>query len=198
MDRFASIIACACKAVGAAQHTGLPGPIAAIIWSYLRRVEKRFARLVERAKAGTLPPPRKRKPPPEGADPPKRSPRETPKLRMWGFGWIAKRAQGAVSAGWQLRALLADPAMGEVIGLDPRIPAMLRSLCTALAMTPDQLPPPPPRARRARAEREPKPARPPRKMRAKKVRWKAAKPPGCGLEFSDPSLNLPKRTSWPL
>ncbi len=44
-DRFARIIASACKAVAEAQNRGLPGPVAGLIWSYLMRLKNRFARL---------------------------------------------------------------------------------------------------------------------------------------------------------
>jgi hypothetical protein len=62
VDRFALIIASACKAVGEAQNRGLPGPIAALIWTYLQRLKRRFAKLAEMALDGTLKPPRPRKP----------------------------------------------------------------------------------------------------------------------------------------
>ncbi len=74
-DRFARIIDAACKAVGEAQNRGLPGPIAGLIWSYLQRLKRRFAKLAAMALGGTLKPSRPRKPRVEmaaGDDPPER------------------------------------------------------------------------------------------------------------------------------
>jgi hypothetical protein len=193
-DRFAQIIAGACKAVGEAQHRGLPGPIAALIWSYLQRLGKRFDRLAKLALAGTLKPPRERKPPPE--DPPerqKRTPRAPRLIRFSGWRWIARRAQYTGVFGGHLATLLEDPAMIRLLGLDRRFTTMLRPLAMGLGsqlITPDRLGKPLPQTGLARLM--PKPKRPPRprKPRAKKVTWKCAKPPHYGLEFSDPTLNL--------
>ncbi len=79
------------------------------------------------------------------------------------------------------------PEAFGIVGLHPRIAAAIRPLLAAFgtAPNPGQLsPPPPPRPRPE------KPPNPPRQRRARKVTWKRAKPPHCGLEFSDPTLNL--------
>jgi hypothetical protein len=170
----------------AVMKKGLALAIARLIHGYLQRVAQRFARLAKMARDGRFEPPRKRKPLPEGTERPKRRPRERPLIRMSGSCWIARHAQGAALAGYRLHMLLDDAAFIALIGLDPRFPAMLRPLCAALATAPEPgsllaLAPKPPRPKRPRA---------PQKPRVKKVRWKCAKPPHYGLEFTDPTLNL--------
>jgi hypothetical protein len=199
-ERFAQIIAGACKAVGEAQTRGLAGPIAALIWCYLKRVERRFTRLAEMALNGTLKPPRRRKPqekaPPDEEAPERRKkaqPRKT--IRLSGWRWIARRAQYTGVFGGHLAVLLEDPEMVRLLGLDRRFAAVLRPLAIGLGtqlVTPGRLGPNMPQERqpRPKAGCGPRRARPPRRPRAKKVTWKCAKPPHYGLEFSDPTLNL--------
>jgi hypothetical protein len=198
-DRFARIIDGACKAVAEAQNRGLPGPIAGLIWSYLQRLKRRFIRLAERALNGTLKPPAPRKPKIEDApaddEPgrPERKPRPSKPIRFWGWRWIARRARYTDVFGSHLAALLEDPDMNRLIGMDRRFPTMLRPLAMGLGaqlITPERLGKPLQRPRRPR--RDPTLPRPPRKPRARKVTWKCAKPPQWGLIFSDPSLNV-----WP-
>jgi hypothetical protein len=195
------IIAGACKAVGEAQFRGLPGPVAALIWCYLQRLGKRFDRLAKMALAGTLKPPRERKPPPRSApagdapERPKRKPRLKKLIRFSGWRWIARRAQYTGVFGGHLAVLLEDPEMIRLLALDRRFATMLRPLAMGLGsqlITPDRLGKPLKQTGLARLA--PKPKRPPRprKPRAKKVTWKCAKPPRWGLIFSDPSLNV-----WP-
>ncbi len=190
-ERFANVILFARHAVAEAQReTGLPAAIAWAIDGYLRRALQRFTRLLERAANGTLTPPRPRKPPAEGVEKPPRKPRERPPLRMSGHGWISYRAIKAVTAGTRLQALLDDPELKALIGLDARFAATLRPLLAALGAVanPGQLPPPPPRVRPPRPAKPPR-EKPPRKVRATKIRWWCAKPPRAGLIFSDESLN---------
>jgi hypothetical protein len=198
MDRFDLIIAGACKAVGEAQNRGLPGPIAGLIWSYLMRLERRFSKLAEMALDSTLKPPRPRKPGVAHASaddaPERRRERKVrPRLliRTWGWRWITRRAQYTGCFGGHLAALLEDPEMIRLMGLDCRFAPMLRPLAMGLGtqlITPDRLGKPLQPERRPR--REPTLPRPPRKQRPKTITWKCAKPPNYGLEFSDPTLNL--------
>jgi hypothetical protein len=198
-DRFALIIAGACKAVGEAQNRGLPGPIAGLIWSYLMRLKRRFETLAAMALDGTLKPPRhgakraEAAPAGEAPEPMKRAPRRKNLIRTWGWRWIARRARYTDVFGGHLAVLLEDPEMVRLLGLDRRFGAMLRPLAMGLGsqlITPGRLGKPLPQTGLARLT--PKPKRPPRprKPRAKKVTWKCAKPPHYGLEFSDPTLNL--------
>jgi hypothetical protein len=201
-DRFARIIDSACKAVGEAQSRGLPGPVAGLIWSYLQRLKRRFARLAEMALNGTLKPPRLRRPrvatppaedgpPDETREPPAHKPRPPDLIRFRGWRWIARRARYTDVFGGHLATLLEDPAMIRLIGMDRRFKRMLRPLAMGLGaqlVTPDRLGTP--LKPRRRAGRDPTLPRPPRKKRARKITWKCAKPPHYGLEFSDPTLNL--------
>jgi hypothetical protein len=205
-DRFANIIAGACKAVGEAQNRGLPGPVAALIWSYLQRLNRRFAKLARMALDGTLKPPRDRRPqaktlpaddPPDEAAAPRPKPKPQPRklIRFSGWRWIARRAQYTGVFGGHLAVLLEDPEMIRLLGLDRRFTKMLRPLAIGLGtqlITPGRLGPAMPQERQPRPKTGcgPQRERAPRKPRAKKVRWKAAKPPHYGLEFSDPTLNL--------
>jgi hypothetical protein len=200
-DRFAQIIAGACKAVGEAQQRGLPGPIAALIWSYLQRLGMRFAKLAQMALDGTLKPVRQRPPPAEtttaddAREQPERRLRVKQLIRFSGWRWIARRAQYTGVFGGHLAVLLEDPQMIRLLGLDRRFTKMLRPLAIGLGthlITPGRLGPSMPQERqpRPKAGCGPRRERPPRKPRAKKVRWKCAKPPHYGLEFSDPTLNL--------
>jgi hypothetical protein len=198
-ERFAQIIAGACKAVGEAQTRGLAGPIAGLIWCYLKRVERRFARLAEMALNGTLKPPRERRRAAAADDDapkrPERKPRLKKPIRFSGWRWIARRAQYTGVFGGHLAVLLEDPEMIRLLGLDRRFTAILRPLAIGLGthlITPGRLGPSMPQERqpRAKAACGPRREKPPRKPRARKVTWKAAKPPHYGLEFSDPTLNL--------
>jgi hypothetical protein len=205
--------------VGEAQNRGLPGPIAALIWSYLMRLNRRFARLAKMALDGTLKPPRTRKPPAEIApaddgpaddgpaddapehgalERPERKPRAKQLIRCSGWRWIARRAQYTGVFGGHLAMLLEDPEMIRLLGLDRRFAKMLRPLAIGLGcqlITPGRLGPampqaPQPRPKAGCGPQRERPPGKPRKARAKKVTWKAAKPPHYGLEFSDPTLNL--------
>jgi hypothetical protein len=180
--------------VGEAQRMGLAAPIAWMLYHYLKRVGRRFAKLAEMALNGTLQPPRKRKVPAESEELPPPRPRKKPAAPMWGPGWIVRHVLRAAIAGTRLQALLDEPAMQALMGLDRRLPAIARALCRALgtAPNPGALPPPEPSAPRRRRPAKPKPPKPPPKPRVKKIRWWCAKPPGRGLVFSDPKLN-----EWP-
>src|SRR5215469_6810038 len=62
-DRFALIIDGLCRVVAAQHARGLAGPMIILIWTRLRRAGARFASLLARFEAGTLPasaPPRRR------------------------------------------------------------------------------------------------------------------------------------------
>jgi hypothetical protein len=187
--------------VGEAQQRGLPGPIAALIWSYLQRLGMRFAKLAQMALDGTLKPVRQRPPPAEtttaddAREQPERRLRVKQLIRFSGWRWIARRAQYTGVFGGHLAVLLEDPEMIRLLALDRRFATMLRPLAMGLGsqlITPDRLGKPLKQTGLARLA--PKPKRPPRprKPRAKKVTWKCAKPPRWGLIFSDPSLNV-----WP-
>jgi hypothetical protein len=190
-ERFANIIMVARYAVAEAQFTkGLDTAVAWLIARYLERVVTRFKRLLARAKEGTLEAPAKPRKPAEGAEdagPRKRRPRPKPLIRMSGYCWIARHAQGAAAAGNYLRRLIdEDQELIALIMRHKQFPAPLRPLLAAFATVPEPgslLAPPP------KAAPEPKPPKP-RKPRARKVKWRCAKPPRSGLEFYDPKSKI--------
>ncbi len=129
-DRFARVIDGLCRAVAArGPGMGLAVPLMLLLWARLRRTALRFARLAEKVRTGTLPPPRRRL----------RSPRpvEPTRLRLpRGFGWLERRLPQAASAASQLQHLLADPAMAELLAAAPQAGRLLRPLCQMLGVRP--------------------------------------------------------------
>ena len=164
-DRFACLIDGLCRGHAArGAGIGLAGPLIALLWSRLRRIAVRFARLAERVRAGTLaaaaPPPAR---PAQGPAPAARLPR--------GFAWLVRRLPQAASAASQLQHLLADPAMAELIAAAPQAGRLLRPLCRMLGVRPPPAPSlssgrpagpvgPPPPIRPAVPPRPPSRARP--------------------------------------
>ena len=129
-DRFASLVeglrrAIAARGVG----LGLAVPLMLLLWSRLRRTALRFARLAEKARAGTLPPPRRRLRSPRPARPP---PVRLPR----GAAWLLRRLPQAAAAASQLQHLLADPAMAELLAAAPQAGRLLRPLCQMLGVRP--------------------------------------------------------------
>src|SRR5271163_1123174 len=57
------------------------GPLIALLWGRLSRMKQRFARLVERAKAGPLPPPRQRSKSPDEVRRPENPPSSDAEVR---------------------------------------------------------------------------------------------------------------------
>ena len=171
-ERFAGLIDLLCRAVAARSAGGLlAGPLIILIWSQLRRRGARILRLIARLAAGTPPaPPRVQAARPKRPHPPHRLPR--------GFAWLVRLVPEAASGAAQLRHLLAEPEMADLIA-DPRMGRLLRPLCRMLGVAP---PPatakPPPVARAApfrRAASRPAKAVPPRPAPRPRAR-----PTGCG------------------
>ncbi|HQT84350.1 MULTISPECIES: hypothetical protein [Acidiphilium] len=160
LDRFALIMAMLAEIVvnqGHAQH--LPGSRIIAIWQRLTSIAARFARAVLRGPT----PSRKR------LTPAKPNLAKRPSLPD-GFGWLPRVFPGthdmpaAVTyPAQQLRDLLADPTMAELIETNPAIGRILRPLFEALGIErPTILAIPQPTAREpAHHEPEPPPATPP-------------------------------------
>ena len=141
--RFARLIAALCEAVGARVagpgRPGLAGPLVILIWTRLKRMAERVARLAARAEAGTLPPPRSRPATPRrtAAPPYQRLPR--------GAAWLIRQVPAAAFGAGQVEALLADPDMAALIAAAPQIGRTLRPLCHMLGVSlPPALRRPPP------------------------------------------------------
>ncbi|MCW8308353.1 hypothetical protein AruPA_15035 [Acidiphilium sp. PA] len=131
LDRFALIMAMLAEIAvrqGHAQH--LPGARIIAIWQRLTGIAARFARAVLRG------PTRSRKRP----TPAKPSRTERPSLPA-GFGWLPRVFPGTPDMpaavtypAQQLRDLLADPTMAQLIETNPAIGRILRPLFEALGI----------------------------------------------------------------
>ncbi len=129
-DRFACLVEGLRRAI-AARGAGawLAVPLMLLLWSRLRRIALRFARLAEKLRAGTLPPPRRRLRSSRPARPPAlRLPR--------GVAWLLRRLPQAAAAASQLQHLLADPAMDDLLAAAPQAGRLLRPLCQMLGVCP--------------------------------------------------------------
>jgi hypothetical protein len=125
-DRFAGIIDALCRAVAArVGWGGLTGPLVILIWSRLRRMAVRFARLAHprsaAARATTRRTPASRPAP--------------PRLSR-AFAWLVQRVPQAAAHGSQLQQLLADPAMAALLAQTPQVGRILRPLCRLLGVPP--------------------------------------------------------------
>ena len=173
-DRFARLIEGLCRALAArGTGLGLAGPLLALLWSRLRRTTVRFARLAEKVRAGTLPPPRRRLRSPRPVQPP------PPRLPR-GFAWLVRRLPQAAAAASQLQYLLADPAMADLLAAAPQAGRLLRPLCRMLGVRPPPLLRPPPPVRPPPSGRRPRPA-PPSGPGRRRPRGPASarRPPSC-------------------
>ena len=158
--RFASIIDHLCLIVAAYIATDrTAGELITLIWTRLRRRGVRFAALLARFRAGTLPPPRPPRPrtrraPADGRPPHIRLPR-TP-------GWLLRvmPQTGVAAYGAYLRQLLEDPEMLALLAAAPQAGRLLRPLLTALSIDPlPEVLRPPPKPKAAPADpAEPVPA----------------------------------------
>src|SRR5208337_1299930 len=81
-------------------------PLIKLIWRRLRRMKHRFAAIVARFEAGTLPPPRTPRQPPEPGRPAAK-PRQPPPLELiLRFGWICPIIDRAFVRSWDLEEIL--------------------------------------------------------------------------------------------
>lgn len=147
-----AIIDLLCRAIAARGRGGVLGGLSVIlIWTRLRRLGARFARLAARIDAGRdIPRPRPAAPRPNRRRPPQRLPR--------GRAWLLRLVPEAAAGASQVQTLLATPEMAALIEASPRTGRLLRPLCRTLGVT---LPPAlilPPRPARPAG---PAPAAPP-------------------------------------
>ena len=168
IERFALIMELLCAAVAASNRPRKPfgrlfaavaGPLIILIWTRLRRITRRFTRLVARIQAGrprrrTTPRPAPPAPPP--ARPPRpRKPAPAQNLPQ-GFAWLLRLVPETTHGRSQLYHLLADPEMQALIAASPEAGRILRPLCRMLGirLPPVLLPP------RLTPEPEPDPSGP--------------------------------------
>jgi hypothetical protein len=150
-DRFALIIDGLCRAVAArAPGQRDAAPLLVLLWSWLRRLDARFARLAARAFDGAL---RVCRQPAMRAARPARTDRRWPA----GFAWLVRLVPEAAAFGSQLGALLADPDMAALFAAAPRARRLFGPLGRMLAV-PGMASPPRPAASRVMAiQSEPTP-----------------------------------------
>ena len=128
-ERFAIIIGGLCQALGqrVGGPGGLPSPFLILIWTRLRRLKARFARL-----AATPPPSRparRRTQSPRDCQPP-------PLPRH--FAWLLRLVPETAPCISQLRHFLSEPDVASLLAETPQLGRILRPLCRALGIRPAQ------------------------------------------------------------
>ncbi len=146
-ERFAGILAWLNRSLAAAAvKNRAAAPLILLLWPRLNRLAARFASLAARVAAGTATPRQRTLPRPAGARPRKpyaRLPRR--------FGWLLRlEREAAAAAGSQLRHLLADPEMADILAAAPQAGRLLRPLCRMLGVQPPPALAPAPRRSRPR------------------------------------------------
>jgi hypothetical protein len=153
-DRFARIMDALCRVVAASRTERLgPGPLIVLIWTRLRRMATRVAKLAARVQAGTLPKQRAKQPPSDENTRRTRgeNPRHTCASRYPGmpasflpgsppprlpntFGWLIRMVPAAACCRSQLHHLLSDPEFATLLTAAPQMGRVLRPLCRMLAI----------------------------------------------------------------
>ncbi len=171
-DLFALILRGVCRVAAARlARNRAATPVLLLLWSRLQRAIGRFARLAAAVEAGTLQPPRPRQPHPTlpgpeplgaeaaGTDPARPAPPDPPRPRLpHRVGWLAEWVPETRAYGGQLRHLLTDPRMADLLRAAPQLGRIVRPLCRMLAVSPDPLPT---RSARPAATTRPPPDGPP-------------------------------------
>lgn len=142
-EPFSRLIATLLAMVGArlerAGRPGLAGPLTLAIAIRLQRLATRLNRLVARRDAGTLTPLRRRRATPRRRTPPAPGPWDHLPPLPRGRAWFARLVPGAGIGAVQLRQLLDDPAMQDLLAAAPQAGRALRPLWHMLSG--DPLPP---------------------------------------------------------
>ena len=131
--RLAGILRDAMAVLARLGPTGAaPGPVLVAIANLIQSRIRRFERLVARVMAGK---PGVVRTPTSGTVRVGREVRpKRPSLVPRGFAWAVKMHQGTAVFGSQLQALLAEPAMIELLQRAPDAGSILRPLCRMLAL----------------------------------------------------------------
>ena len=165
-----------------------PIPLIKLLWRRLRRMAHRFASIMARFHAGTLPAPSRsaRQPPRTGPPGVRAAPvaRAAPLARAASAGPAAARRVGhaehfaTLVRPYELAEMLADPDMAAQVAAAPQFGRVLRPLCDMLAVNP------PPWLRL--------PRRPRRKPARKAGHWTVIRV-GAGQLWRYPDLIWPTR-----
>ena len=144
-ERFTQIVdAMGRVAAAKASRYWALAPVVLLLWSYLKRLARRFDSLALRRRA---PVPRPRSPRAVSTQPP-------PARRLpQGFAWLRLFGPEMGALGSQLRHLLAEPEMTALLEEAPQAGRLLRPLCRMLGIGPGPDVPPalvPPTVRPAR------------------------------------------------
>ena len=108
-------------------------PLIKLIWRRLRRMKTRFAAIMARFEAGTLPPPSARKP--RDPDQPAAKPRQPPPIELiLRPGWICPIIDRAFMRSWDLEELLEDPDTVAKVAEVPQLGSVLRPACRMLGV----------------------------------------------------------------
>jgi len=159
-DRFALTIDGLCRGIAAARIGGVMAPVLILLWNSLHRRATRFATLVARVQAGTLPRSRPRPRTRTGhceepgshltssnGDPrsdeaisvhtstPRQPPSRRPRLPRT-FGWLIRLIPAVAAFRSQLQHLLSDPEIAELLTAAPQLGRILRPLCHMLGIGP--------------------------------------------------------------
>jgi hypothetical protein len=159
----------------------LSRPLALLIMDRIRTINRAFARLAARIRAGTHLPRRPADTPRQRTGPHPRRKNPLPQ----GFAWLVKLLPETAVYGSQLQVLFADPAMATLMQAAPAsLGRPLRSLYHMLGVIAPKIlaPPPPtrPKTRPPRVERPPAEKRPKKPEKPRYV---------CGLRYPPPFKN---------
>jgi hypothetical protein len=135
------------------RHPWVPVAITAPLWNRLGRYAGRFSRLLAAFAAGRVRAPRARPTPAPDRPAADKPAGRAPRLRLpRAHGWMLHAlGHHAALHRAQLEALLAEPAMADLLAAAPAAGRILRPLCHMLGLPPPCDPPPrPPRAPRPR------------------------------------------------
>ena len=115
----------------------MTGAMIVLIWRRLQRVNRRVQALIAEIRSGTL----RIAATPRACVRRPDAPCGTPRLPRR-FGWLLPLMPGeAACYAGQLRAVLSDPEMLDLIAVTPRLGRALRPLCRMLGVEPDVLAP---------------------------------------------------------
>jgi hypothetical protein len=132
-DRFSSLIEGLMKDVAASVVWGWVAiPLIKLLWRRLRHMNARFASVMARFRAGTLPAPGSARR--LASVRPASSPRPPDLPRR--VGWVVQVISGALIWGYELEKMVDDPELAAIVADAPQIGGVLRPLCRMLAVKP--------------------------------------------------------------
>jgi hypothetical protein len=142
-DRFCSLVEGLMNDVHADVVWGWTAiPLIKLLWRRLRRMKARFASIMARFEAGTLPAPGSARRPPapdrpsHGSHPAagQRGPRSPELPRR--YGWVSMTIDRAFLRSWDLEEILDDPDTAATVAEAPQLGSVLRPACRMLGVKP--------------------------------------------------------------